>query len=79
MVIIRANPNLIKEIQLTVWEAREYLTGITTAQITGQTENHLITYYCYCRHKTITTSHNFYTQKLSQHASFWFGFFEMFL
>ena len=48
-VIIRANPNLIKEIQLTVWEAREYLTGSgRTAQITVQTENHLITYYCYC-------------------------------
>ena len=35
VVIIRANPNLIKEIQLTVWEEREYLTGIRTAQITG--------------------------------------------
>ena len=35
VVIIRTNPNLIKEIQLTVWEAREYLTAVTTAQITG--------------------------------------------
>ena len=33
MVITGANPDLIKEIQLTVWVAREYLTAITAAQI----------------------------------------------
>ena len=37
MVIIGANPDLIKEIQLTVWPAREYLTAITTAEILPST------------------------------------------
>ena len=44
-----ANPDLIKEIQLTVLVAREYLTAITAAQILADTQSHHITYYCYCQ------------------------------